>query len=133
MTYILDTTIITAILKGNENVTKKVRQIIIEGRDILINGISYYEIKRGLVAVNATNQLSKFDSLCQQFGLVFLNTRAIFDMAANIYASLKQKGRLIGDADILIGSVAKSHDFILVTSDLHFQRIQDLKIENWLN
>lgn len=133
MTYVLDTNIITAILKGNEKVTNKTRISISEGKRIFINGISYYEIKRGLLAANATAQLGRFELLCERFGLILLDTKYIFDIAAEIYANLQKKGRPIEDADILIGSVAYSQNFILVSDDTDFSRIQGLEIENWLS
>jgi predicted nucleic acid-binding protein len=58
----------------------------------------------------------------------------IFDEAAEIYAHLKKTAALIEDADILIASIVKFRDFILVTNNIaHFQRIQGLKTENWLS
>lgn len=133
MTYVLDTNIITAILKGNERIKQIAQRLILEGKEIFINGISYYEIKRGLLAVNATTQLRKFELLCKEFGLVLLDTRDIFDIASEIYADLKQRGELIEDADILIASIVRYRNFILVSDDTDFDRIKGLKIENWLN
>jgi tRNA(fMet)-specific endonuclease VapC len=133
MTYVLDTNIITAILKGNEKVKKAVQQAEIEGKEIFINGISYYEIKRGLLVKNATKQLKIFDQICREFGLVLLDTKDIFNSAAEIYANLQQRGELVEDADILIASVVIFRNFILVSDDTDFNRIQGLKIENWLN
>ncbi|PIP49227.1 MAG: VapC toxin family PIN domain ribonuclease [Chloroflexi bacterium CG07_land_8_20_14_0_80_45_17] len=132
MTYVLDTNIITAILKGNEKVKRRAQEVIVEGEDIFINGISYYEIKRGLLAKNATAQLEKFDRLCERFGLILLGTQAIFDEAAQMYAVLQLRGEPIEDADILIASLVKVGDFILVSDDTDFHRIQGLWIENWL-
>lgn len=106
---------------------------MLEGKEIFINGMSYYEIKRGFLAANATTQLRKFELLCKEFGLVFLDTQNIFDRAAEIYADLKQRGKLIGDADILIASIVNFRNFILVSDDTDFNRINGLKIENWLN
>ncbi|HLD79327.1 MAG TPA: type II toxin-antitoxin system VapC family toxin [Candidatus Nanoarchaeia archaeon] len=133
MTYVLDTNIITAILKGDERVKNKTQISISEGKRIFINGISYYEIKRGLLAANATAQLERFELLCEQFGLILLDTKYIFDIAARVYANLRKKGELIEDADILIGSIAYYGNFILVSDDTDFSRIQGLKIENWLS
>lgn len=134
MTYLLDTNIISAILKENEKVKKSVQKAIREGKEILIDGISYYEIKRGLLSANATNQLDRFNLLCKRFGLIWLETQSIFDTAAEIYADLQQKGKLIEDADILIASVVKTWELILVTDNTrHFQRIQGLRMENWLS
>ena len=132
MIYVLDTNIITAILKGNKKAKKRTQEIIVRGEEILINAISYYEIKRGLLAVQATTHLNTFNRLCDTFGLVLLDTQSIFDEAAEIYVNLKLRGALIEDADILIAAVAKTRNFILVSDDSHFQRITGLSIENWL-
>ena len=50
-----------------------------------------------------------------------------------IKSYLKNKGLPILDADIMIASIALANDLILVTNNTsHFERIPDLKIENWL-
>ena len=37
------------------------------------------------------------------------------------------------DTDILVASIVKAHDAVLVTNNEdHFSRIKGLKIENWL-
>jgi len=133
MTYVLDTNIITVILKENEKVKERVQEYILEGKKISINSVSYYEIKRGLLYKNALTQLKKFDALCRQFGVISLDSLDIFDRAAEIYADLQRRGELIKDADILIASVVSFRNFILVSNDTDFNRIQELKIENWLN
>ncbi len=133
MTYVFDTNIITAILKDNERIKQIAQRVVLEGKEIFINGISYYEIKRGLLAINATSQLSKFELICRKFGLVLPDNRDIFDIASEIYADLKQRGELIEDADILIASMVHYRNFILVSDDTDFNRIKGLKIENWLN
>lgn len=131
--YVLDTNIITAILKGEEKLKSKIQEVIMEGEEIFINGISYYEIKRGLLAVKATSQLDKFKTLCEKFGLILLNNQSVFDEAAEIYADLRQRGELIGDADILIASIVKDGNFTLVSDNTDdFRRIKGLSIENWL-
>ena len=78
MRYVLDTNIITAILKGNERVKQKAQKLILQGKEIFINGISYYEIKRGLLYANAQAQLKKFEMPCKQFGLILPDTQNIF-------------------------------------------------------
>jgi len=133
MTYVLDTNIVTALLKGNDKVKNRAERAIYEGKTIFINAISYYEIKRGLLAANAKVQLGKFESLCKEFGLVLLDDQNVFDIAAEIYANLQQRGRLIGDADILMASVVCFRNFVLVSDNTkHFSRIPRLKTENWL-
>ncbi|NLI55831.1 type II toxin-antitoxin system VapC family toxin [bacterium] len=132
MRYLLDTNIITEILKENEKVIKKAQTVRIEGKEILINAISYYEVKRGLLSTNATKQLEKFEQLCKIFGLTLLDTQNIFDIASLIYKDLKQKGKIIEDADILIASISLNGNFILISADNDFNRIKNLRVENWL-
>jgi tRNA(fMet)-specific endonuclease VapC len=132
MTYILDTNIITALLKGDEKVKKRLEEVILAGQEILINCISYYETKRGLLAKDATTKLKRFDLFCKAFGLLLLDVEAIFDQAAEIYATLQKKGELIEDADILIASSVRIWDYTLVSDDTDFQRVHGLRIENWL-
>ena len=55
------------------------------------------------------------------------------DAYSRIRLSLRKKGRPIGDMDMLIGSVAITHDATLVTHNLkHFKAIDGLKVEDWL-
>lgn len=132
MNYLLDTNIITAILKGNKNATRRAQKVRLEGKRIFINGISYYECKRGLLAINAIKKLKIFEEIVKEYGLVGLDDKNIFDKASEIYADLKRGGKPIPDADILIASIAIFGNFILVSCDAHFNRIKHLKIENWI-
>lgn len=133
MTYILDTNIIIAIMRGNQSVVGKLREAISRGDGILINCISYYEIKRGYLAIKAVEQLKKFESFCKDFGICFIDDQSILDYAAEIYANLKIRAELIGDADILIASMAKESGSILVSGDTDFERIEGITRENWLS
>ncbi len=134
MKYLLDTNIITAIMKQNETVNERAQQAILNGDDIFINGICYYEIKRGLLYSNAMNQLKLFDYLCKKYPLVLLNSKSIFDRAAEIYSELRHKGKEINDADILIASIAQMGDFTLVSNNIaHFGNIDDLNVKDWLD
>jgi len=133
MNYIIDTNIITAYLKGNDNIFDKINEIILRGEEVFINGISYYEIKRGLLYKNAKKQLRKFEIMCETCNFMSLDDVNIFDKASNIYSELRRKGKLIEDADILISSISLIKNCILVSNDTDFNRIDGLKIENWLN
>jgi len=57
---------------------------------------------------------------------------AAWDIAVGIYIDLKQKGQLIGDADILIAAYCMSKNYTLVTrNERDFRRIANLKFVNW--
>ncbi|MDJ0519869.1 hypothetical protein [Dapis sp. BLCC M229] len=73
MSYLLDTNLVTAILKQNQIATKKFKQVKFLEEYLFISCITYYEIKRGLLYVNATRQLSKFSKFCQEVTILFLD------------------------------------------------------------
>jgi len=131
MNYLLDTNIITAILKNNKTVLKKIKAVELVGDQIFLSTISYYEITRGLLAVKATRQMKRFDQLCIDYDMLGTDSKKVLNKAADIYAYLKIRGEIIQDADILIAAVALANDLTLVTADQHFDRIPTLRIENW--
>jgi len=54
------------------------------------------------------------------------------DVFGEIKSNLERKGNILEDMDILIAATALSHNFILVTNNVkHFEKIKDLRIENW--
>ncbi len=51
---------------------------------------------------------------------------------AEIRNEIEKKGQIIGPNDLLIASIVKFHEGILVTNNVkEFERIQGLKIVNW--
>jgi len=54
-------------------------------------------------------------------------------LCGDLLADLEKQGRPMGIEDAIIGSIALSHGFILVTGNVsHFSRIPSLKVKNWL-
>ncbi len=133
MSYLLDTNIVTGIIKKNPKINTKLNQIRFEGTELFISCITYYEVKRGLLYVNATRKLSDFNSLCSsKIKVIFLDDIQIIEKASEIYADLKRRGRPIQDADILIAATAIIRGLILVSHDSDMLRVSDLALENWL-
>lgn len=53
--------------------------------------------------------------------------------AGDVLAHLSRRGELIGLEDLLIGVTALTYNYTVVTANLqHFQRIPNLRVENWL-
>ena len=51
---------------------------------------------------------------------------------AQIRADLSRQGKIIGSNDMLIASIARVHDAVLVTNNTgEFSRIANLRIEDW--
>jgi tRNA(fMet)-specific endonuclease VapC len=100
--------------------------------ELSLSIITYYEILRGLKYIGNKRELGDFENLMDNSELITLD-REIIKKASDIYVGLKEKGELIGDADILIAASCLLKNMVLVTDDeKHFRRIKELEVENWL-
>lgn len=133
MSHILDTNVVSGIINQNETVVNKFRQLLFEEREMSMSCITYYEAKGGMLAANATRKLANFNILCNTaIEVLYLDDRDILDVASDIYADLKRKGKPLETADILIAATAIARDLVLVSHDSDMLRIPGLALEDWL-
>ena len=129
---LLDTNIITAFLKGDPIVVERVQQYTDEHECLTISIISYYEILRGLKALGSKKKLLSFNRFINECEVEELG-RSVIEKAADIYVNLKNQGKLVEDADILVAATAMDRKFVVITdNEKHFRRIKGLVVENWL-
>ena len=129
---LLDTDILSAIMRQDPVVIPKAQEYLLAHGQFTFSIITRYEVLRGLKAKGAAKQLAAFDRFCDVNTILPL-TDEIIVKAAEIYTILRQRGELIGDADILIAATALTNELCVVTNNLnHFQRISELQIQNWL-
>ncbi len=133
MNYLLDTNIVTAILKRNPKVRNKLRKIGTQSKEAFISCITYYEIKRGLLYAKATRQLADFDELHKTHKVVLLDDLQIIEKAAEIHADLRRKGTPVQDADVFIAATAIVKSLILVSNDSDMLRVVGVTVEDWIN
>lgn len=132
MTYMLDTNIcIYAIKNKPEQVLEKLKQNLSNG--ICISAITLAELQHG---VEKSMNPEKNSMALLQF-LSILDILPFDDLAAveygKICAYLQKRGTPIGTMDMLIAAHAKTGNLIIVTNNVReFERVPDLKIENWL-
>lgn len=133
--YAVDTNIISFMMRGDRRLQERVYNEANTGKGIVIPAIVYYELKRGLLGYPSPTKLGYLERLCDFLNVANIDMKTL-DEASSIYATLKKTGRIIDDADILIGAFCIAHDYTLVTDNTrHFERIAEsngLKIENWL-
>jgi tRNA(fMet)-specific endonuclease VapC len=132
MAYLLDTNIVSLELKNNLKIKQKLQQFRTQEGLLCISCITYFEVKRGLFAVNATKQLEKFDNFCKDYQIILLDDLAILEKASEIHANLRLRGLPIQTEDILIAATAIIKGFILVSNDSDLLRVEGLSLENWL-
>ena len=129
--YALDSNILSYMIKGNEHVLDRIEEESLAGSAIHIPPIAYYEVKRGLLAMNATAKMKIFLRYCPERAVGVMGL-AVMDAAADIYATLRKTGRSAEDGDILIAAYCVVHGYTLVTHNTrHFEGIAGLEIEDW--
>ena len=99
---LLDTDILSAVMKGNPAVIARARTYLAEHGALAFSLITRYEILRGLKAKKATAQLEAFDRLCETCLI------------------------LIGTSALVHGLV------VVTNNEDHFRRLPGLEVENWL-
>ena len=133
---LIDTDILSYILKQKENVYKNACEYLKIHEKFAISCITYYECFRGYKAVNASKRLQIFHDFLNITDILYLD-QVILEKASEIYGTLKRKGKLPGEFDILIGATAISHNLILVTNnEKHYRPIEQsfsLKLNTWNN
>jgi tRNA(fMet)-specific endonuclease VapC len=130
----LDTNICIYIIKKKaENVLKKLKQKKKNG--LFISSITLAELEYG--NANAESTYKDKNQIALMEFLTIMEIESFDENAAKEYGiikkELKDKNCLIGPFDMLIAAHAKSLDMTLVTNNTkEFQRINNLKIENWV-
>jgi len=129
--YILDTNIISYIIKNRDYSLIDKFEKISKEHIIAVSSISVAELYYGVMKKNS----KKLEVAVSEFLLPL--QRLAFDENASyeygkIRTKLEQKGQIIGSNDLFIAAHAKSLDAVLVTNNTNeFKRVEDLKIEDW--
>ena len=135
MVYTLDSNTVSYLLRSEGNVRQHFEQEIAQiGNPYAIPFVVAYEVRRWLHD-KPTRQIK---ILSLQFDALFQNVEdraempsAVWEKAVEVYISLKQKGQLIGDVDILIEAYCLVNEYILVTRNTDdFKRIDSLLFVN---
>lgn len=129
--YAIDSNIISFYLKGNTTVIENLEKTINDGNNIVIPPLVYYEVKRGLMLINATKKMKEFETLCELFPVGELGDY-LLEESIKIYVQERKSGRNTEDADIFIATFCIYNNYILVTDNVkHFNNITDLHTVNW--
>lgn len=133
MPFCLDTDVIIEFFRGNPKIIEKFKDVMESAETLSITRITLCELFRGAyLSKHPERESKRILSLLNSCRVLGLTLDACIKFGS-ISALLSKKGEIIGDADLLIGCIALSHNQTLVTNNLkHFQRIPDLKMENWM-
>jgi tRNA(fMet)-specific endonuclease VapC len=128
--FLLDTNIIIAYFKGNHVVKEK---IILNIEEIAVSTLVIAELYYG--AKSSQHMEKNLEKLTRFIDVIRIIP---FDLSCaikfgDIKSRLRAIGKPTGEVDTLIAATAITHKAILVTNNLrHFENIEGLKMENWL-
>ena len=132
MNYLIDTNICIYIMNNHPpKVIEKFKKVGVG--EVGISSITVSELYYGVY------KSSQIDKNSQRVG-EFLQPFSILSYDENASRSygiirneLEKKGKVIGPLDMLIAAHALSNDLILITNNVkEFERIQSLRVENWV-
>ncbi len=128
--YVLDTNILTALLRYEPKPIAQAQSAWDAEADILLCPVVFYEALRGLLHRDAKKQVQLF--LNYTTALIWDEfNQADWDRAAQLWAELRRRGEQTEDADLLIGVYALQRGAIVVTdNEKDFIRL-GVAVENW--
>ena len=129
--YLLDTDTFSFVVDGRH---PEVRRMVAEKRsEVSISALTLAEAMFGARKKRSHRLESLIDMFREMFPVVPWTEEAA-GAYADVRASLEESGKPIGDMDMLIAASAIAGGFVLVTNNVrHFQRIDGLAVENWVN
>ena len=129
--YYLDTNTCIYFLNGKfESIKSKI--LSIPPNEIVIPSIVKAELLFGAYkSLKRISNIEKVEMFLEPFEIV-----AFDDPVTYVYADLREKmgktGKIVGPNDLLIASIVRFYDGILVTNnEQEFCQIEELRIENW--
>lgn len=128
--YLLDTNTASYVIKGNAPRVRE-RLLSIPTSDVAISVVTEAELRFGVARLPTAKRLA---AIVGEF-LKYIDICPWDSAAARQYAELRadveQRGRPIGNLDLMIAAHALALGTVLVTSDRAFRRVKGLKIEDW--
>lgn len=128
---VLDTNIMVSLLKDEGETREKIRSLERSGERISTTVISAYELLKGAqISSRSEENLAKVRELISSVRVLGLSVSAC-EQASRIYRELRQRGRMIGEFDILIAAIVRTFDEKLVSKDVDFKAVLGLDVLNW--
>ena len=131
--YLLDTNIISEVLRRRPDPKVVARLRKVEPEEIHASVITLFELRFGsMLRDDATNFWQKIETDILPLVRWLDVDRSVANKAGDIAANLQRLGTPIGVNDCLIGGTALVHNLILVSRNVrHFEKITNLLREVW--
>lgn len=127
--YLLDTNVCIFLLQDKFGVADQVRRV--GRRNCYVSELTIAELLYGYAFAQDPRNEHDAENIQEIF-----HVQPIYDSLKTYAATkayLRRTSQLIDEFDMLIGSTAVHHGFVMVTENTdHFERIPGIEIENWV-
>ena len=132
MKYVFDTDVISALLR-RDALTKLHQKIArVPVRSQCTTSITLAELSYGAQKVGKLELYERVRRILSEVEILSFDLEAA-EVYGPLRARLEKRGARVDEADLRIASIALARDCTLVTGNVrHFARIEDLRVENWL-
>lgn len=133
MKYLLDTNAVSALMKGDENVIRRLRQV--PRASVFLPQPVLAEISYGIERLGRSRRRSllqeRFDLICSEIQRAEW-TDEVSRRFGTLKALLERNGRRIEDFDAAIAAHAAAPDMVLVSANVeHMTRVPGVEVEDW--
>lgn len=132
----LDTNICTFLMRENPiSVLQKLQSVVNKQHRIVISAITYQEMHYGLLGKKASKKHAVLvEEFLKRIDEVLPWDKEAVDASTQVMKDLMSKGLVIGHNDTSIAGHAISSGCVLVTNNTReFQRVDGLKLEDWVH
>ena len=129
--YMLDTNAVSALIKQQPAVVKKVCSLPMHA--LYISAITEGELRFGLAKRPEATRLHQAVLELLKRVDVLPWDHSVTQTYGTVRAGLEAQGKTLGALDLLIASHALSTDAVLVSNDRVFRQVSGLIIEDWVN
>lgn len=131
MMYLLDTNICIYII--NEQPAQVLQRLIQVGREsLVISAVTVAELAFGIAKSTRADSRAKLENFLSKFPILDWDQGAAW-VYGDVRKALEAKGQRIGERDLLLACQALALGAVMVTNNTReFERIEGLKLENWI-
>jgi len=122
--YLLDTTVLVAHLRGDEEVASFLLDLTSRGHFLCTSCVNVAEIERGV----RPKERKGAGALLDRLGFL-VTTKEAAVRAGRYQAEFQKRGRTIHLADALVAATARVHGAVLVTDNIADYPMSDIRIE----
>ncbi|MDP9220701.1 MAG: PIN domain-containing protein [Actinomycetota bacterium] len=121
--YLLDTTVLIGHLRGHEEITSFLAELLADGHSLAVCCVNVAEVEHGLRPRERKGAESLLDRLAY-----LETTKQAATRAGRYQADFRRRGRTLHTADALIAGTARAHGAILVTDNADDFPMRDVRV-----